>query len=391
MNQATTRESSPARDDLLSRASALVPVLKERAAQTERMRQIPAETVADLFRSELTRIAVPKQFGGLDVGYDVMLEAGAELGRACGATSWCYSIWSAHAWLVGHWPLEGQEEVFGSGPDVLCSSSFNGSQAKTERVDGGIRLSGRWEFSSGCDNAAWVMLGAPGSNAQAFVLVPRSDFEIVDTWFVSGLSGTGSKDITVDDVFVPSHRVLEDPFRGGEGDFTGWRLHGQVQYRVPVRCLLLWDLVTPIVGIAQGVVDEFTQRSYGTSGRARSADHETIQVRLAEASAEVDAARALMRQDIQEILGKGERGESFSSLETARYGRDKAFVAKLCVQAVNRLFEASGAHSLFESDPIQRMHRDALAATHRDGLIFDFGGQHYGRIALGATASRTAN
>ena len=97
-------------EELLRRASDMVPVLKDRAAHTEELRRIPDETVQDILSSGLCRIGVPHRFGGLDVDYGLMLEVGAELGRGCGSTAWCYSLWAAHAWLVGHWPLEAQEE-----------------------------------------------------------------------------------------------------------------------------------------------------------------------------------------------------------------------------------------------------------------------------------------
>lgn len=189
-------------EELLLKASDLVPVLKSRAAQTEELRCIPGDTVKDILSSDLYRIGVPTRFGGLDVDYGLVFEVAAELGRGCGSSSWCYSLWSAHAAVVGHWPLPAQEEVFGDGPEVLCSSSLNTGTSKTEPVSGGYRLTGRWQFSSGCDAAGWVMLGSEGIHERTFVLLPRSDFEIVDTWFVSGLRGSGSKDIVVEDAFV---------------------------------------------------------------------------------------------------------------------------------------------------------------------------------------------
>ena len=153
-------------EDLRERASALGPVLRQRAAQTEQLRQIPSETIADLIASGLIRIGVPRRFGGLDVDYELMLGIGWELGRACGATAWCYSLWATHAWLIGHWPAAAQEEVFGGGPNVLASSSFFPGDATIEPAGGGFRLSGRWQFSSGCDPAGWLLLGVPGETVR---------------------------------------------------------------------------------------------------------------------------------------------------------------------------------------------------------------------------------
>jgi 3-hydroxy-9,10-secoandrosta-1,3,5(10)-triene-9,17-dione monooxygenase len=228
------------------------------------------------------------------------------------------------------------------------------------------------------------MVATPGAGPGSlmWLLLPRVDYEILDTWFASGMRGSGSKDLVVKDAFVPAHRAM-DPNRAGDGDSTGWDVHRRLSYRLPLRCLTGWDLAAPLVGIAQGAIDEFAARLTGTSGPGRSAESVAHQLRLAEASAEVDAARALHRADIREMLDRAERRETFSELDRARYRRDKAFVTKLCVQAVNRLFEASGARAVLESEPIQRFHRDIHGASHHAALTWDLVAEQYGRTALG--------
>jgi 3-hydroxy-9,10-secoandrosta-1,3,5(10)-triene-9,17-dione monooxygenase len=367
---------------LLRRASELVPVLRERAAQTEELRRIPDESVRDLLASELHLIGVPRRFGGLDVDYGLMLEVAALLGSGCASTSWCYSIWAAHSWLVGFWPLEAQHEVFGDSPNVLISSSLNPGKSTLEKTAGGFRLSGHWEFSSGSHAAGWVMVGSNLPGGLAWLLVPRSDYEVVDTWFVSGLRGTGSNDIVIKDALVPHHRVL-DRDRAGVENQSGWEIHQQDRYRLPSLVLLGWDLVAPMIGIAQGMIDEFTTQLTGTSGPGRTADSDGVQLRLSQASAELDAARALMRSDVRETLEKARNGEGFSTLERSRFRRDKAFIAQLCLNSVNRLFEFSGGHAIFDSGSAQRFHRDIQAAVRRDGFIMEIGGLQYGRVALG--------
>ena len=374
-------------EELLRRASDMVPVLKSRAAHTEELRRIPDETVQDLRAAGLNRIEVPNRFGGLDVADGLVFQVGEELARGCASSSWCYSVWGANAYMAGFWPLQAQEELFADGPDVLFSSSLTPGTSKTEPVNGGYRLTGRWEFSSGCDSASWLILGAAGIGERTWMLVPRQDFEIVDTWFVSGLRGTGSKDIVIEDAFVPSHRVL-DVASAGNGDWTGWEIHGQACYRIPIPVSLGWDLVAPMVGLAQGMIDEFTARLIGTSGPGKTAESQAIQIRLSEATAEVDAGRVFMRHDIREMFKKANAGETFTPLERARYRRDKAFIAQLCLRSVNRLFDLSGGHALFDTEALQRFHRDAHAVAHRDALIMDMGGQAYGKVALGLEAER---
>jgi 3-hydroxy-9,10-secoandrosta-1,3,5(10)-triene-9,17-dione monooxygenase len=226
------------------------------------------------------------------------------------------------------------------------------------------------------------MLGFTGPAGLLWALLPRRDYTILDTWFTSGMRGTGSKDIVVQDVFVPTHRTL-DPNRAGDGEWTGWELHQRLSYRLPLRSMTGWDLVAPLIGMAQGAVDAFTASFQGTSGPGRTVDSVLVQVRLAEAAVEVDAARELHRSAIRAMLGKAVEGETLTPLERARYKRDKTFVARLCVQAVNRLFDASGGRAILESEALQRFHRDVHAASHHQGISWDAAAEDFGRQTLG--------
>jgi 3-hydroxy-9,10-secoandrosta-1,3,5(10)-triene-9,17-dione monooxygenase len=375
-------ETAVTREELQRRTAALVPILKGRAARTEQLRQIPPETVQELIASGLIRLGNPRRYGGLDVEYDAAFEVSWELGRACGSSAWCYSLWTVHNWWVGHFPAQAQEEFFASGPDTLASSALNPGRGTAEPVPGGFRLSGHWSFSSGCDAASWVLVAVQRPSGLMWMLLPRADYDILDTWFTSGMRGTGSKDIVIKDAFVPAYRTL-DPNRAGDGEWHGWELHRRLSYRLPLRCLTGWDLLAPIIGMAQGAVDEFTACLRGTSGPGRTADSMLVQARLAEASVEVDAARELFRHSIRDILEKAARQEAYTPLERARYRRNKNFAARLCVQAVNRLFEAGGSGAILESEAMQRLHRDAHAASHHQALSWDAAAEDFGRQALG--------
>jgi 3-hydroxy-9,10-secoandrosta-1,3,5(10)-triene-9,17-dione monooxygenase len=357
-------------------------VLQERAARTEQLRHLPAETVQDFIASGLMRLGNPRRYGGLDVEYDAAFDVSWELGRACGSSAWCYSLWTVHNWWVGHFPEQAQEEFFAAGPDTLASSALNPGRGRAEPVTGGLRLSGHWSFSSGCDAASWVLVAVQRPTGLMWALMPRPEYDIVDTWFTSGMRGTGSKDIVIKDAFVPTYRTL-DPNRAGDGEWHGWELHQRLSYRLPLRCITGWDLLAPIIGMAQGAVDEFTARLHGTSGPGRTADSMLVQARLAEAAVEVDAARELFRHSIADMLRKAEQGETYTPLERARYRRNKNFAARLCVQAVNRLFEASGGGAILESAAMQRFHRDVHAASHHQALSWDAAAEDFGRQALG--------
>lgn len=367
---------------LRQRAIELLPALKKRAAKTERLRRIPDETVRDLVDSSLICIGAPRRYGGLGIEYDAAFDVTWELGRACGSTAWCYALWTVHNWWIGHFPKAAQEEYFATGPNTLASSALNPGGGRSKPVPGGLKVSGHWKFSSGCDASSWAMVAVPTPSGHHWVLLPRSDYDIIDTWFTSGLRGTGSKDIVLSDVFVPKHRTL-DPSQAGNGEWTGWDLHQRPSYRLPLRCLTGWDLVAPVIGMAQGAIDAYTKRFTGTSGNGQTADSVMVQMRLAEAGIEVDLARTLHRRTISEILGKAKSGETFEAVEVARFKRDKAYAAKICVQAVNRLFDGSGGSSIHDSASLQRFHRDVHAASHHQGINWDLAAEDYGRQALG--------
>ena len=372
------------RTELLQRAAALVPALADRAAQAEQQRQIPAATIADFKSAGLMRIGAPDRFGGAGLDCDTIFEAAAELGRGCGSSAWCFAVWSIHNWVMGHFPEQAQEEYFAGSPETLSSSAYNPSGAKATPVDGGYRVSGRWDFSSGCDAAVWATLGALGPTGPLWLLIPSTDYVIDDTWHVAGLRATGSKDIVIEAAFVPAHRVMEIRYLA-EAQTVGWELHRRPSYRAPLMTLLPFTLASPVLGMAQGAVESFAAQlsARRTPTGGTMADSVANHLRLAESSAEVDTARLLMRHDYCEILERAARGEMPPPVDRARYRRDHAYMTRLCVRAIDRLFEAAGGHALYDDNPLQRFYRDAHAASHHTALVWDAPAELYGRVVLG--------
>jgi 3-hydroxy-9,10-secoandrosta-1,3,5(10)-triene-9,17-dione monooxygenase len=378
----------PERGDLLGRARALIPSLQERAERTEELRLIPPETIRDLAELGLLRVANPKRYGGYGFDVDLFYEVVTELARGCGSTAWCYSVWLAHNWMVGHWPERLQEEYFAGGPDTLSSSGFAPS-GKLEPQEDGFKLSGRWDFSSGCDAATWALLGANSPTGPAYVMVPREDYRVIDTWFAAGLKGTGSKDIQVSNAFVPKHRMItfRDLAIPPAPDLLAprtpaWELHGLPSYRLPMMNVVSFAISCPVVGMAQGALDCFEESLRGKSGPGRTADSVSIQMRFAEASAETEAARVTTFYNLKELLERSARGESMSVREFTGYQRNRIFAARLAVQAITRLFEVGGAHSVYASQALQRYFRDAVIASHHTSLNWDNILEQYGSVAL---------
>ena len=350
------------REECVRRAAELVPVLRERAPQAEALRCIPQETIDDLCRADLLRAPVPERFGGCGLDVDLIPTVAAELGRGCGSTAWCYGIWAAGNWAVGMYPAPAQEEYWATGINTLCANSLNPAGAtRVTVVPGGYRLSGQWDFASGGDAATWALVMGAGPAGVLVFLVPRADFAIHDTWFASGLRGTGSKDIVIDDAFVPEHRALPATDMQ-EAHTPGRVIHETANYRIPTFSASGYALGASLVGMAQ------------LTG---------VQVRLAEATMEVEAARLIMQHDLHAILARARRNVMPTLEERLRTRRNQAYVVTLCVQAVNRLFAAGGGHALFDSSPLQRFHRDIHAASHHAALSWDILAEQYGRVLLG--------
>ena len=307
-------EIAPSYEELVARARGLVPTLRERGARTETLRRLPDETIADLAESGLFAAYRPSRYGGAEVPFRGFIELGAALAAGCGSTSWVYNNIVSHNWMLGYWPEAAQDEIWGGHHDALIGSGLVMAEGAVRTVEGGWRLTGRWPFSSGIDPVTWVMLGgrvaaAPGAAPEPHLfLVPRSHYRIIDTWYVMGLAGTGSKDVACDDVFVPAHRGLPVA-SGGGGPHPGSAVNPGPLFRLPWYAVFSFVNAGTPLGIAQGAV-----RDFAAASRSRIASHSgkalidlaTVQLRLAEAATLVDAAETVMLKDCDEAMAIAE-------------------------------------------------------------------------------------
>jgi 3-hydroxy-9,10-secoandrosta-1,3,5(10)-triene-9,17-dione monooxygenase len=390
-------KTPPGLAELSARAEALVPVLRERAPRAEELRRLPDETIADLHESGLFRILQPKRVGGSELPFRSLVELVAIVSRGCGSTGWVLANLAAHHWLLGMWPPRAQEEIWGDSPDNLVGSALIFPRGRARKVPGGYRVTGRWPFSSGVDPCAWILVGAitqdeeSGAAEPRILLVPASDYQIIDTWHVIGLAGTGSKDVAVEDVFVPEYRSLAvDQITGGPN--PGSKANPSVLYQLPAISLFAFCIAGVSLGLAQGAIAHFaeTTRTRLSSYTGRNlADFNTLQVHLAEAMAYADSARAIMLGDCDEATRLVEGGTMPSLEQRARYRRDGAFAATLCTKAVDVLFTSAGGGAIYARNPLQRAFRDVHAANAHYVLNWDINGAMYGRVALGLSPDAT--
>lgn len=211
------------------------------------------------------------------------------------------------------------------------------------------------------------------------------DCRIDDTWFVAGLRGTGSKDIVVDDVFVPTSHALS-LLEAQEGRSPGAEVNHAPLYRIPLTSLFIMAAAGPALGVALGALASYREwvqtRAIGYS-ETKKASQPAVQMRLAEAAAEIDAVDVLLHRDCEEMMQVVRKGASFTLQQRARYRRDAVYAVTGCTRAVDRLFAVSGGNALYDRHPLQRAFRDVHAIASHAFLNADLANELYGRVALG--------
>lgn len=373
--------------ELITRAQSLGPALRERTAKSEKLRRAPDETIADIVAAGFPRICQPARFGGMELGWDSVCAVSMELGKACASQAWVSNVYSEHNCILSLFDDEAQHDVWDDNPEALISSSY-APTAKVETVDGGVRVNGRYHFSSGLHHAEWSIIGGmiPRDDAPpypAFMLIPAKDRKTVDNWFTVGMAGTGSMDFDVDDIFIPDHRILDENLIF-DGNPPGASLNKGPVYRMPQKGIAQLALASVPVGAAEGAVDDFAEmmRTKKVRGQAL-ADAQSLQLRLAESAAEVKAARRMVIGAAEDIMAKLADGGRADEDDIADATCDAAYGVKLAQHAITRLFEAAGGSGMYLTNNLQRVFRDVHAAGGHIALSWDRSATMYSRIRLG--------
>jgi 3-hydroxy-9,10-secoandrosta-1,3,5(10)-triene-9,17-dione monooxygenase len=354
---------------VLEAVSELLPVLRERAQESEDARQIPAESVKALAEAGFFKLLQPASYGGFEADPVTFYEAVRMIASACGSTGWVASVVGVHAWQLALFPPAAQQEVWGDDPSTRMSSSY-APTGRARQTEGGYRLSGRWSFSSGSGHATWVLLGGIVTDAEKnpidfrTFLLPISDYQIDDVWDTVGLRGTGSNDIVVDGAFVPEHRSL------GFGDVAkcecpGQEVNAAPLYRIPFGSVFSTAITTPIIGMATGAYDAHVayQRDRVSTAYlgAKAGEDPFAQVRVARAAGDIDAAWLTIATNMTELMGHARAGEPIPMPLRLRIRRDQVLGTQRAVGAVDLLFENSGGRALRNGTVIQRFWRDVHA------------------------------
>ncbi len=383
-------------EKLVDAARAMIPFLRAQAGETERSRKISA-TVERAFRDAgFYRALQPQAYAGAQLAYGAHTRIAMELARGCPSSAWAYSVTACHSWILGMFPRAAQDEFWAQAPESTIASTFLPAQAQLTRGAeagvAGVRLSGRWRFSSNVDNCQGCIVLAvepqeSGPPKQFFALLARDQYRIEETWDVVGLAGSGSNDVVVDSAFVPAHRLL-DVMTTRMANTPGAHASDSDLSHTPLFCAFAHSLVGVAVGGAQGaldvLLDELGEKT--SVAQVRLAQQANVQMRIAEATAEIEAARALIAADRAKIVAGARARVLPDDEQRVRYRLNTGYAAKLAVQAVERLLPLLGGRGLERSHPFQRLWRDVHAVAQHIALVWDVQALNYGAVRLGFKA-----
>jgi len=377
---------------LLERIEAILPTIAANAGKAEELRTVPDENIRLLKETGFTRAFQPKKYGGEEISLPEFCECVATLAGACASTAWAGSLLNTHQHQLALFSAQAQADVWGEDPLATVSSSV-APFGKIEEVDGGVMLSGDMTWSSGCDHAEWAIMGflragsavnpAPHTH---FAIVPRSEYEIIDDWYACAMKGSGTKTLKIRDVFVPNYRI-ESAQALMEGKSSGYGLYPDSEiFFAAYRPYFACGFAAIGLGIAERMIDWFVDRSK-TRVRAYTLAEVGKDVpaymRLAESRHQVNAARALLEKDWNDLATQCRKQVLQSPGQLANWRTNQAYAVKMCIEAVDRLFESSGANAWFNDNEAQRLFRDSHMTAAHAYTDYDVCKQIYGRHLIG--------
>ena len=363
--------SNVSHEEAVERARALIPFLRKHASGNDKATKLVPEVVEALHESGMFRFLSPKAWGGMELDFVSYFDIPEMLGRGDASTAWVVSNLASHNRGLALWPMETQEEIWGPNRDALIASGVAYNQGIGVRIKGGLKLTGKWGFSSGVDHSEWEQLACmvkdDAGKPVDWVMcqVPLSDCTVIDDWQTLGMRGTGSRTVTCTDAFVPDHRAVSFHTARPGHEFPGLKVHTNSTFKIPTSALGGHCIAGCMVGNATAMLemtmDLVKSRSTAYTG-ASMRNFQTVQVRVGIAGAKIDAVREWLRKDCIEAHDVYRRGDALTMQAKAKYKRNCAVGMKLLGEAVDSLNEMLGANGIYDSSPMQRHFRDHHAA-----------------------------
>ena len=374
----------------LARIAALLPELRARALETERLGRVPDDIVRALTAIGVFRAVQPRQWGGLELDHATFYAGMIQIASACAATGWVASVVGVHPWQIALFANEAQREVWADDADARAASAL-APTGSVQCVEGGFRLSGRWHFSSGIDHCGWALLGGivpdQGSGAEfRTFLVPARDYSIDhESWQVTGLAGTGSKDVVVADAFVSEHRThsIVDVYHGRD---PGFAVNDRPYFRLPWRLVFGYTIAAPAIGAALGALDAFIGQNrtrVSAYGGPPVAQDPAVRRPLASGLIAVDTARTRLDATWTELRSLLESGQPIPYERRVQALYEAALAHDRCTRAIYHLMGVNGGRTMRSDGALQRFFRDLLAMRNHPAANVEFSASLYAQAKLG--------
>jgi alkylation response protein AidB-like acyl-CoA dehydrogenase len=347
---------------------ALLPKIRERREEIEGARKLPRDLVDDLIATGVFKLAVPRAFGGEEAAPVEQLRVIEEVSKADGSTGWCVMIAMTNGVVGGYMHETGAREVFAN-PSRPTAFTFEPAGAATE-VDGGVRVSGRWRFASGVTHSDWycvgfVMMedGQPRMTPQGpdirHGMMPIGEAQILDTWYVSGMCGTGSTDVACDNVFIPGHRIFSL--------FDESAIRREPLYQMPGLSVVAPPIAAVALGIARAALDELmglAPTKTPALSQALLSEKPVAQVEVARAEGALGAARAFLHQAVGDAWQTVCLGKKLSLREQALIRIASNQATETASRVAHTMSTLAGGTSVYNSSSFQRHARDTDVITH---------------------------
>jgi len=339
----------------------ILDLISSKSDEQRAAREMSKEVVDALKECGFFTMLLPKQWGGLERRPQEFFAEQVRIAEADMSTAWAGGIIAVHAFQLALMSEEAQREVYENDPNTLISSSYNPVGARAEMCEGGFMLHGRWGWSSGSGHCTWALLGGviPGDGYRTF-LVPRSEYEIEDTWNVMGLQGTGSNDVVIPEpIFVPEHRTHKQM-----DGFNCVNDQENPMYDLSWAQTFVRVVNSAAIGALKKAVKVFVESKQGnsTTDMTKFAGDVETQERLAKVLNTIAELEAVMYHNFDKM----EAANWKPSLEDRiMYRYQASIVIDKAIEAIDTLFDVAGGRSVFNGHPLQQLWHDIhIARCH---------------------------
>lgn len=372
--------------------------LSQRAAEAERLRRLPAATMADPATAEFIDLLVPARYGGRQAPFPEILDPVRRMAHGCASSAWTIGFYTLHNWMLALFSEQAQAEAFATRPFLAPAPLAPTGHGVA--CDGGIRLTGKWSWATGVMDGNWIIVGAlcerePGDPSTIYpvlALLPIDDVRIEDVWHTDGMRATGSNDVVIADAFVPAHRLVPvaDIYTGTA---PGAALHDADTYRWPMVPALALLAAMPALGSAERAAGIYTERlsqRFLAYEGVMQKDKPVASIHLGQAHVRLRALRGLLADTVEEIQTNVTAGDPVSRPVRGRARLAAAHIVHESRSVIADLLAASGASAHFLDHPLQRIKRDVDVITGHVVFDYDTSRELAGALTIGMTVPRTA-